>query len=241
MKLLILSCFVSVGFGQLVTHWNGAVTPYDPANAAATAAHLAIKSHPYAFYGKREAEAEPEAEPQYLTYAGHHLGYSHLGYGYAGYPYTTFYGKREAEAEPQYFYGGYGRGYYGGYRGYYGGYRGYYGKRDAEAEPEAEPQYLTYAGHHLGYGHLGYGYAGYPYTTYTYGKREAEAEPQFYYGGYGRGYYGGLRGYYGGYRGYYGKRDAEADPQYVYGHHLGYSTLGYGYSGYTPYAYGYYG
>merc|ERR1711868_21383 len=88
-KLLILSCFVSVGFGQLVTHWNGAVTPYDPANAAATAAHLAIKSHPYAFYGKREAEAEPEAEPQYLTYAGHHLGYSHLGYGYAGYPYTT--------------------------------------------------------------------------------------------------------------------------------------------------------
>merc|ERR1711868_13771 len=165
MKLLILSCFVSVGFGQLVTHWNGAVTPYDPANAAATAAHLAIKSHPYAFYGKREAEAEPEAEPQYLTYAGHHLGY----------------------------------------------------------------------------GHLGYGYAGYPYTTYTYGKREAEAEPQFYYGGYGRGYYGGLRGHYGGYRGYYGKRDAEADPQYVYGHHLGYSTLGYGYSGYTPYAYGYYG
>merc|ERR1712098_875211 len=49
-------------------------------------------------------------------------------------------------------------------------------------------------------------------TTYTYGKREAEAEPQFYYGGYGRGYYGGLRGYYGGYRGYYGKRDAEVIP-----------------------------
>merc|ERR1712114_2601 len=93
MKLLILSCFISVVFGQLVTHWNGAVTPVDHANFAATAAHLAIKGHPYVYYGKREAEAEPEADPQYLTY-GHHLGYSHLGY--AGYPYTTYYGKREA-------------------------------------------------------------------------------------------------------------------------------------------------
>ena len=95
-----MSCFTSVAFGQLVTHWNGAVTPVDHANFAATAAHLAIKGHPYVYYGKREAEAEPEADPQYLTY-GHHLGYSHLGYaGYAGYPYS-YYGKRDAEAEPQ--------------------------------------------------------------------------------------------------------------------------------------------
>merc|ERR1712227_330198 len=75
------------------------------------------------------------------------------------------------------------------------------------AEPEADPQYLY--GHHFGYSHLGYGYAGIPYTTAYYGKREADAEPQYFgYGGYG---YSG--GYFGGYRGYYGKRDAEADPQ----------------------------
>merc|ERR1712201_9279 len=152
MKLLILSCFTSVAFGQLVTHWNGAVTPVDHANFAATAAHLAIKGHPYVYYGKREAEAEPEANPQYLTY-GHHLGYSHLGYaGYAGYPYTTYYGKRDADADPQYL----------GYAGYTGYPYTYYGKRDAEADP----QYLTY-GDHLGYSHLGYaGYAGYPYSYY---------------------------------------------------------------------------
>merc|ERR1711868_3344 len=44
--------------------------------------------------------AEPEADAQYLTYAGHHVGYGHLGYAGIGYhPYTTFYGKREAEAQ----------------------------------------------------------------------------------------------------------------------------------------------
>merc|ERR1712111_226289 len=156
MKLLILSCFISVAFGQLVTHWNGAVTPVDHANFAATAAHLAIKGHPYVYYGKREAEAEPEADPQYLTY-GHHLGYSHLGYaGYAGYPYS-YYGKRDAEADPQYLTYGHHLGYsHLGY-GYGCPYTSYYGKRDAEAEP----QVLTYgipavhhyvpAVHHLSY------------------------------------------------------------------------------------------
>merc|ERR1711981_1053939 len=47
------------------------------------------------YYGKRAAEAEPEADPQYLAYGG--LGYSgysgfaglpYSSYGYAGYPYT---------------------------------------------------------------------------------------------------------------------------------------------------------
>merc|ERR1719369_719871 len=45
------------------------------------------------FYGKREAEAEPEAkaDPQYLTrYTTPHAAYSNYGYG-----------KREAEAEPE--------------------------------------------------------------------------------------------------------------------------------------------
>merc|ERR1712110_1119709 len=53
----------------LVYHANGAITPFDPANAAATAAHLATKGYPcYAgypyVYGKRSAEAE--ADPQFL-------------------------------------------------------------------------------------------------------------------------------------------------------------------------------
>merc|ERR1719458_2305919 len=105
-------------------------------------------------YGKREADAEPEA----LIvggYAGHALatpyGYG-LGYS-AGYPYTYgslayaapyalghYYGKRSADAEPR-------RGYGGGYGGYgRGGYGRGYGKR------EAEP-YRGYGG----YGRGGYG------------------------------------------------------------------------------------
>merc|ERR1712168_1645161 len=85
--------------------------------------------------------AEPEADAQYLTYAGHHVGYGHLGYGYAGYPYTTFYGKREAEADPQYLtYAGHHLGYNHlgyGYAGYHP-YTTFYGKR------EADPQVVTY-------------------------------------------------------------------------------------------------
>merc|ERR1712157_359619 len=83
-----------------------------------------------------------EADPQYLTYAGHHLGYSHLGYAGVGYhPYTTFYGKREAEADPQYLtYAGHHLGYSHlgyGYAGYHP-YTTFYGKR------EADPQVVTY-------------------------------------------------------------------------------------------------
>merc|ERR1712227_372265 len=120
---------------------NGAVTPVDHANFAATAAHLAIKGHPYVYYGKRDAKADP----QYLTY-GHHLGYSHLGYGYgyAGYPYTSYYGKRDADADPQYLTYGHHLGYsHLGYAGYAGYPYSFYGKRDAEAEP----QVLTYGVH----------------------------------------------------------------------------------------------
>merc|ERR1712045_813314 len=54
-----------------------------------------------AYYGKREAEAAPEAKADpYLLYGGyygHGLGY---GYGY-GYPYRYgYYGKRSADADP---------------------------------------------------------------------------------------------------------------------------------------------
>merc|ERR1712110_308911 len=92
-----------------------------------------------AYYGKRSADAEPEAKADpYLLYGGYGLGYR--GYGYGGY---------------------YGHGL--GYGGYY------YGKRSADAEPEAKADpYLLYGGyygHGLGYGY-GYGYpygAGYAY------------------------------------------------------------------------------
>merc|ERR1712110_877679 len=95
------------------------VTPFDPANAAATAAHLATKGYPYyagypyAVYGKRSAEADPlvyhangaitPVDPANAAATAAHLatkGYLH----YAGYPYV--YGKRsaEAEADPQFLY-----------------------------------------------------------------------------------------------------------------------------------------
>eukprot|EP00091_Calanus_sinicus_P022244 TRINITY_DN694_c0_g1_i5.p1 TRINITY_DN694_c0_g1~~TRINITY_DN694_c0_g1_i5.p1 ORF type:complete len:146 (-),score=55.47 TRINITY_DN694_c0_g1_i5:98-535(-) len=66
MQLLILSCLAATSFGQLIHHPNGAVTPIDHANFAATANHLAAKGY-YGyghFYGKREAEADA----QLITY-----------------------------------------------------------------------------------------------------------------------------------------------------------------------------
>merc|ERR1711971_481525 len=113
-----------------------------------------------AYYGKREAEAEAEADPQYLAspytgytgYSGYGLGYG-LGYGYGnrGYAGLGYAGLGYAGL-------GYGR---LGYSGLLGA-RGYYGKRDADAE--ADPQYLA------GYTNAGYGYAGYPYSgAYGYG------------------------------------------------------------------------
>ena len=84
-----------------------------------------------AYYGKRSADAEAEADP-YLLYGGY---YGHA-YGY-GYPYAYghygYYGKRSADAEPKadadpyLLYGGYyGHAYGYGYPYAYGGY--YYGK-----------------------------------------------------------------------------------------------------------------
>merc|ERR1739847_152943 len=54
-----------------------------------------------AYYGKRSADAEPEAKADpYLLYGGYGLGYR--GYGYGGYygHGLGYGGKREAEAEP---------------------------------------------------------------------------------------------------------------------------------------------
>merc|ERR1712011_27113 len=85
--------------------------------------HRGYYGYPYAYYGKRSADAEPEAKADadpYLLYGGY--GYGHaLGYaGYYGYPYAhglAYYGKRSADAEPEakagpyLLYGGYGYGH----------------------------------------------------------------------------------------------------------------------------------
>lgn len=81
--------------GGLTTYSNGAVVPTDPANQAATAAHLASKGYVH-LLGKREAEAEAEADPEaWYGYAGYHAYPYGYGYGYAGYagvPYAGAYG-----------------------------------------------------------------------------------------------------------------------------------------------------
>merc|ERR1712087_1068441 len=53
--------------------------------------------YPHAYYGKRSADAEPEADAYYgyYGYGGYYGGYR----GYYGHPYR-YYGKRSADAEP---------------------------------------------------------------------------------------------------------------------------------------------
>merc|ERR1719489_631213 len=159
------------------------------------------------------AMADPEPWTVYGGYGGYAAGYpSTYGYGVSptygyGYPYNTYshYGKREAEAEPEADADAqYPRSYHAGYApvaysnyGYgfpstigYGlrnfGYSRFgFGKREAEAEPEADAQYLTSyrAGYtpvaysNYGYGFpstYGYGLRNFGYSRYGFGKREAE-------------------------------------------------------------------
>merc|ERR1712243_230559 len=81
-----------------------------------TVAHSVAPSvyHPNVYLGKREAEAEPEADALY-GYYGYARPYAYgLGYRSYGYPYG-YYGKRSADAEPEadaYYYGAYGYGAY---------------------------------------------------------------------------------------------------------------------------------
>ena len=52
-----------------------------------------VHIHPWKRYGKREADAEPEAKADpYLLYGGYGHGYAgHLGYaGHYGYPYAGY-------------------------------------------------------------------------------------------------------------------------------------------------------
>merc|ERR1712184_221494 len=129
-------------------------------------------AYPYtyggAYYGKRSADAEPEAaadaeaDPALLYGAyGYGLPYSSVYRSYGAYPYGyrtygaypyAYYGKRSADAEPEadaeadpaLLYGAYGYGlpYSGVYRTYGAYPYGYYGKRSADAEPEADPALL---------------------------------------------------------------------------------------------------
>merc|ERR1712033_27922 len=158
--------------GGLVAHPDGAVTPdYTPAQKVAAATHLAAKGiHPVFhtgayLYGKRDAEAKPDAWSVY--------GYPGVYTGAYGYPYggVYHYGKRDAEAKPD-AWGvyGYPTVYSGAYGYPYGGVY-HYGKRDAEAKPDAWGVY--------GYPTVYTGAYGYPYggIHHVYGKRDAEAKP----------------------------------------------------------------
>merc|ERR1711909_94373 len=72
-------------------------------------------AYPYAYYGKRSADAEPKADADAYYYGAYGLGYGYAGpYAYGAYAY----GKRSADAEPKadadaYYYGAYGLGYAG--------------------------------------------------------------------------------------------------------------------------------
>merc|ERR1711936_608403 len=59
----------------------------------------------FGYYGKRSADAEPEADAYYGYYG--YGGYGYRGYrGYYGYPGYRYYGKRSADAEPAVLAGG---------------------------------------------------------------------------------------------------------------------------------------
>jgi len=193
------------------------------------------------------AAAMAEADPQYF-YGGAH-SYS---------PYTTY--SAGLHYNSPYVYSGVHS--YSPYSGLYN----HYGKREAEAEPKAEAEadpaliysspfaysgahsyspYTTYsAGHHYGGLYNGVYNTPYVHGVHAYGKREAEADPQYVYSGVGYPYTTGLSHYnnfaYSGlYNHYttpyvhsYGKREAEAEAE-PWGTYYG------GYSGYArPYAYG---
>merc|ERR1711910_164359 len=128
----------------------------------------AYPGYSFGYYGKRSADAEPEAAAD--AEADPALLYGAYGYGhtYGAYPYAYGYGQT------------------------YGAYPyAYYGKRSADAEPEADAEAdpallygtygygLPYSGVYRSYGAYPYGYrtyGAYPYSYY--GKRSADAEPE---------------------------------------------------------------
>merc|ERR1711973_345910 len=97
---------------------------------------------PYAYYGKRSADAEPEAKADAALLYG--------AYGYARLPYAG----------------------YSAYGAYPYAYGAYYGKRSADAEPEADAYYGYYGyARPYSYGYAPYAYGAYPYGYgYAWGK-----------------------------------------------------------------------
>merc|ERR1711936_927351 len=86
---------------------SDAVTPAEVEHEV-TAHPVAVGYHGlghFGYYGKRSADAEPEADAYYGYYG--YGGYRYGGYrGYYGYPYGYRYGKRSADAEPAVLAGG---------------------------------------------------------------------------------------------------------------------------------------
>merc|ERR1711971_135278 len=224
MKLFAVLALAAVAFAEPEAGANAEADPallygtygYGVPYAGTYGAYGAYSAYrPYAYggyyYGKRSAEAEPEAE------ADPALLYSAYGYGL---PYAGAYGA----------YGGYRT--YGAYPYSYGaGYS--YGKRSAEAEPEAEADHavlystasiasplttaytagvapLTTAYTHAVAAPLAYTHAIAPVAT-TVAKTVVPTVAQYTVPS----VYSGI---YGGYPAVYGKRsaDAEADPALVY-------------------------
>lgn len=256
---------------DLVTHPNGAVVPSDTVSVqAARAGHLATKAlgWPYVHYlGKREAEAEPEADadPYYLYGGyGYHPAITSIG------AFTTYTNGAvvptntpavaaatashlQAKAA-DYAAHGYGYGLLYGRK-----------KREAESNPEADPYYYYgLYGHHPWVTSVG------GLTTYSngavvptdpanqaataahlaskglhwLGKRDAEADadPYYFYGLYG-GYYPHVTSAaVGGLTTYSNGAVVPTDPanQAATAAHLAYKGAHYGY-GYPYFGYGYWG
>jgi len=264
MKFLIALALVAVAVAEPEAdpqvYTTGLYNPYTYSSVYSPYTYGSyIKPAVYGGYGygrifKREAEAEPEADPALIYGSGLYNPYAYSSvyspytYGsyikpavYGGYGYGRIF-KREAEAEPEadpallygsglyspYTYSGvyspYTYGTYGSYikPAVYGGYG--YGrvfKREAESEPEADPALIYSNGVYNPYTYSGV------YSPYTYGTYGSYIKPAVY-GGYG---YGRIF-----------KREAEAepeaDPALLYGNGL-YSPYAYS-SIYRPYTYGSY-
>merc|ERR1711862_466784 len=131
------------GYGTPAT--VGTHAPY----GYAASGHYVADSVGAVHVAKRYAEAEPEAEADalYGNY-GYGLGYSaysrpvYGGYSTYSRPIVSSYASRPVVSSI---------GYSAYSRPVYGGYSSYYGKRDAEAEPEADAQYIGYSGLYGGY------------------------------------------------------------------------------------------
>merc|ERR1711936_1156962 len=103
----------------LYSSWGGYSMPYSTYSGYSPYTYTYSSwpyTTPYHHLGKREAEAEPEADPALIYSSVGHMGYTmpystYSGYKpytwpytYSSWPYTTPYhhlGKREAEAEPE--------------------------------------------------------------------------------------------------------------------------------------------